>query len=273
MTAPLPGEDPPQAPAAAVGAALAATVRLAGGHARPGQRQRLVALALAVAAHAAVLYALVQEPADPMAGGGGQQPDAISVTIVNSTVLEARDVDRLLPPAPAAAAAVESSDGAAESTPAPQRSEQHKQEQEKAQDQPVPTEAIVMVPPEAQEQERKEASATAPGGETSRGDDAASTHRNAPAAASPGAVLEYARYVSQALAQAKPKGVGTYGTVQVKLRISPDGELASVEIGKSSGNKKLDDTVLAALQQVKLRTPPSGMTADQRWYQVNYYFR
>jgi TonB family protein len=275
MTAPLPGEKQSQAAAVVALVPLAASVRLASDHFRQGRWQRLVPLGLAVAAHLAVLYALAQEPPDLMAGGGGHQLDAISVTIVNSNVLESRDAgpDAL---APATLGAVEVNDGQTQSTPAPQQPEQKKAEvpQEQARDEPVTADATTLLPAETPKQERKETSAAPPaGGNTARGDSADTPVQSAPATASPGAVREYATYVSQALAKAKPKGVGTYGTVLVKLRISPDGELTSVEIGKSSGNKKLDETVLAAVQRVKLRSPPAGMTADQRWYQVNYYFR
>ncbi len=231
-------------------------------------------LGLALAAHLAVLYALAQEPFDLMAGGGGHQLDAISVTIVNSNVLELRDTQRLDALAPATLGDVEVNDGQTESTPAPQQPEQKKAEvpQEHPRDEPATADATTLLPAETPKQERKETSAAPPaGGNTARGDSADTPAQSAPATASPGAVREYASYVSQALAKAKPKGVGTYGTVLVKLRISPDGELTSVEIGKSSGNKRLDETVLAAVQRVKLRTPPPGMTADQRWYQVNYY--
>lgn len=233
-------------------------------------------LGLAVAAHLAVLYTLAQEPVDLMAGGGGHQLDAISVTIVNSNVLESRVAHRLDALAPATLGTVEVNDGQTESTPAPQEPEQKKTEvlQEHARDEPATAEATALLPPETAKQERKETAAAPPvGGNTARGNSADTPAQSAPATASPGAAREYASYVSQALAKAKPKGVGTYGTVQVKLRISPDGELTSVEIGKSSGSKKLDETVLAAVQRVKLRSPPPGMTADQRWYQVRYYFR
>ena len=51
---------------------------------------RAAALLVAVVAHLVVLYTLMRAPDDPLAGGGGQQIDAISVTIVSSKVLEAR---------------------------------------------------------------------------------------------------------------------------------------------------------------------------------------
>jgi hypothetical protein len=64
------------------------------------------------------------------------------------------------------------------------------------------------------------------------------------AAASSGAAREYARNVAEALRKTRPKSVGGLGTVRVKFTIAEDGGVASVEIAKSSGNKRLDDTAL-----------------------------
>lgn len=210
------------------------------------------ALGLAVAAHAGLLYGLLREPADELAGGGGRL-EAVSVTIVNSTAFESRDVDPVAPPAPAAAEAVEVKDGA----------------------------AIAEVSKEAEKDPRKEAKedrkeASTPstiGGLAALGDAASPVKQSAPAAASPGAVREYARYVAQALAKARPKGVGGHGTVKVKLAISPGGSLATVEIARSSGNKRVDDTALTAVQRALLPVPPPGMTEAQLTYEVPYHFR
>ena len=238
-----------------------------------------------MAAHAGLLYGLLREPADELAGGGGRL-EAISVTIVNSTAFESRDVDPVAPPAPAAAEAVEVKDGAAEAAPAmlqPKQAErQEKQaEQARAMDQLAPIAAIVEVPKEAEKEPQKEAKedrkeASTPstiGGLAARGDAASPVKQSAPAAASPGAVREYARYVAQALAKARPKGVGGHGTVKVKLAISPGGSLATVEIARSSGNKRLDDMALTAVQRALLPVPPPGMTEAQLTYEVPYHFR
>ncbi|NJO23853.1 MAG: energy transducer TonB, partial [Sphingomonadales bacterium] len=93
------------------------------------------------------------------------------------------------------------------------------------------------------------------------------------AAASAGALREYARYVTQALAKAKPKGIGAAGTVKVKLAIAPRGGLASVEIVRSSGNRRLDAMVIVAVQHAALPTPPPGLTPAQLTYEVPYHFR
>ena len=135
--------------------------------------------------------------------------------------------------------------------------------------------AAVRVPPDKKREEQQEASTAAPaGGVTVRGEEpAAQQPQSAPAAASPGAVQDYARYVSQALAKSRPRGLGELGTVQVRLVILPSGGLASVEIAKSSGNRRLDDMAVTAVGQARLPPPPPGMTASQRTYEVPYHFR
>src|SRR5262245_41609781 len=71
--------------------ALAAPVRLRLGAATADNRLPLAALVLAVMAHAAILYVLAREPDEAMLGAGGHEIDAISVTLVDSKVLESRD--------------------------------------------------------------------------------------------------------------------------------------------------------------------------------------
>jgi periplasmic protein TonB len=75
------------------------------------------------------------------------------------------------------------------------------------------------------------------------------------------------------LRKTKPKAVGEFGTVRVKFTITADGGVVSAEIAKSSGNKKLDNLALEAVQRTKFRTPPAGMTSTQLFYELPYYFR
>jgi protein TonB len=63
------------------------------------------------------------------------------------------------------------------------------------------------------------------------------------------------------------------GTVTIKLVISPSGGLASAEIVRSSGNRRLDDIALASVHKAALRAPPSGMTLTELTYEVPYHFR
>ena len=242
---------------------------------------RAVALGLALMAHAAVLYALAREPDDFMAGGGGQQIDTISVTIVSSKVLESRELDRSQPSVAAAASSVETTDGAPDSAPAAateQRQEKKEKEEpredKKPREEPVPAaEAIFEAPRETQPQRKQASAAPAAGGSAARGDAATPAKASGPAAASAGAVREYARYVSLALSKTKPRGAGGLGTVRIKFVISADGSLASTDIAKSSGSTKLDTTALEAVRHAKFPVPPSGMTLTQLTYEVPYYFR
>jgi len=239
---------------------------------------RTVALGLALLAHAAVLYALAREPDD--AGGGGQQFDAISVMIVNSNLLESREVDRSQPSAPAGSDMVDATEGApvSEAKIAAERREEKKakeepQEEKRPQEEPIRTaQAIFEVPRQAEPQRKQEAAAPA-GAVAARSDTPNKAEAKAPAAASAGAVREYSRNVVQALRKTKPKSLGGLGTVRVKFRIAADGGVAFAEIAKSSGNKRLDDIALDAVQRTKFTTPPAGMTNVQLFYELPYYFR
>jgi protein TonB len=241
-----------------------------------------VALGVALAAHASVIYLLAREPDDHMAGGGGQQIDAISVTIVSSTVLESREVDRPQPSPPAAAASVDMSDGAPDSAPAPaakqreEKKEEQEEKKEKPKEEPVrAVEAITEVPQEQQHQRKQESAAPAAGGAAVRSDTPvdAEVKASAPAAASPGAVRDYARYVALALSKTKPKGVGGLGTARVKFVIAADGGIASLEVAKSSGSAKLDSSALESVRRTRFPLPPAGMTLTQLTYEVPYHFR
>jgi periplasmic protein TonB len=235
-----------------------------------------VPLVLAVAAHTALLVAIARGPNDGTVGGGGQQLDAISVTLVNSGALEAREPNVAQPPSPAAPAPVETEDGSAKREAALPREKKEATEEKQSPPEPVQATAPVPLPPEKLEQDRQE-EARAPaaaGGIAVRGDaPTALAPQSAPAAASPGAVREYARYVSQALAKGKPRGFGALGTVRVRLVISPRGGLASVGIVKSSGNRRLDEIAIAAVKHTALPPPPQGMTSAQLTYEVPYHFR
>jgi protein TonB len=192
--------------------------------------------------------------------------------MVSSGAFEARQ-DVSAPPAPAAADAVEVKEGTVESKRSPQQPEQkEKREPEKPVPPEVPLAPSVVKPQE--EKERKEASTSADaGGAAARGEAPRTERQSAPAAASPGAVREYDGYVQTALSRAKPKRSPAYGTVKVKFRISPDGEIVSIEVTKSSGNKKLDDEAIATVRRARFPRPPRGMTDTQRWYEFPVNFR
>jgi protein TonB len=280
-------EPPPAAPAEEAARAaqepLAAPVALAAPKPRPSARLRLAAFLVALAAHLAVLYALTLGAPSPMAGGQGRLLDAVDVGMVDATALEARPEVRA-PPAPATPdAAVEAKEGTVESKPAPEQPEQkeEKREPEKPRDEPVPSQPLdapsVLKPPEKreeQEKERKKASTAADaGGAAARGDAAQKERQTAPAAASPGAVREYDGYVQAALIRARPKRGFGRGTVRVKFQLSPEGAVASVEVSRSSGNKRLDDEAVATVRRARFPRPPPGTSDIQRFYEFPIFFR
>ena len=239
---------------------------------RAGRLLHVVAFAIAAAAHGALLYALARAPADDLAGGGGQQIDAISINLVSSNVLESREAERT-ETAPPAAASVESSDGAPESAPAPTAEAQERKE--KFIEDVLPVEALTEIPKQEEPEKKRASAAKAEGGAAIRSDEptAAEAHARAPAAASAGAVREYARYVALALSKTKPKSSGGLGTARVKFAIADDGAVAAAEITTSSGHKKLDDSALAAVRRTRFPTPPAGMTPIQLTFEVPYRFR
>jgi protein TonB len=263
---------------------LAAPVELAIPKARSFARLRLAAFLGALAAHLAVLYALTREAPSPMAGALGRLLDAVDISMINATALEARP-DVRAPPASATPDAVETKEGSAESEPAPRQRErkEEKREPETLREEPVPiqpVEAPTVVQPlqerekQQKEQERRETSIAADaGGAAARGDDLEKEKQAASAAASPGAVREYDGYVQTALTRARPKRGFGRGTVKVKFQLSPEGAVASVEISKSSGNKRLDDEAVATVRRAKFPRPPSGTTDIQRFYEFPIYFR
>jgi TonB family protein len=225
---------------------------------------------IALAAHSALLSPWIWHDSDALAGAGGQQLDVISVVMVNPGVLESREINRTLPVSPASAAPVEINEGA----PAAEQSQAKKDapEPEKQPPREVQTaDAILEVKPETPKQEKQQS--TTEGGAAARGDAVAQTKPSGPAAASAGAVREYARWVAQALAKRKPRGIGARGTVKIKFIIAETGRLSSIEVSKSSGDKRLDQMALHAVQQAVFPVPPRGMTVAQLTYEVPYQFR
>ena len=227
-----------------------------------------------------MLYWVAREPPETTAGGYGRLLDAVNISMVDSKAFEARP-DVNAPPALAAHDAVQAKEGTVESKASPPQQPEQKEEKaepEKAPPEPLPPEIVeapsVVNPPQKQDKERKEASTPADlGGAAARGDALRAESQSAPAAASPGAVREYERYVIQALAKVKLKrGLGI-GTVRVSLMISPDGEIAFLEIIKSSGNSRQDEEALAAVRRARFPRPPPALTDEQRWFQFPVNFR
>ena len=237
-------------------------------------RLRLIALAVALTAHAALLYALMTPAADTLAGGGGQQFDAISVTVISSAALESLQADLAQPPAPIAAGNLETNEGAAESPPEAQQEEPKEEalQEEKSPPEPPQTAAIIPTPREEQKQE-------------SQGDGTARRRRHLarrctchrePARSRSGerrrpARVRELRRAGARQGQAERRRHVRHG--QDQLVIAPAGGLAAVQIAKTSGNKKLDAMAIAAVQHAALPAPPAGFTPAQLTYEIPYHFR
>ena len=230
-----------------------------------------VSLLASVAAHAALLVLLLRGDVDTSAGAAGQELDVISVTLISPGALELREqeVTKVITPAPAET--VELNDGSSDVDRKDAKRED--QNTEKApQEKPPPADAALEPRPEKRKQPEEQTS-TAAGGAASRGDSVTERKSSAPAAASVGAIREYARSVHQALGKTKPKGLGTRGTVKVKFTIASTGRLSSLEIAKSSGNNMLDRNALDAVRRALFPVPPAGMSPAHLTYEIPYQFR
>jgi len=271
--APAAGSLPLEAP-------LAGVAGLARASARPWLGLWAGSWGLALLAHAAVLLMLARAPADLMAGGAGHTLDAISITLVSSGVLEALEVDKVEPDARAAVAAVEATSGVPEATPAAGAAPRETPKQERVESEqprletPKVADAVVAMPPSAEPERAPEARAAAAGGADVHGDAVLAAPVRAQAAASAGALREYARYVSQALARTRPKGAGgERGTVRIKFAIGAGGGLAVAEVASSSGRQDLDHRALEAVRRAAFPPPPPGLSLAQLTYVVPYHFR
>jgi protein TonB len=206
---------------------------------------------------------------DSLAGAGGQQLDVISVVMVSPGVLESREPDRTPPIAPASAAPVDTS----ESAPTPQQRQAPKPDpQHSPPEQTRTADAILEMKPEPIKHPEEQSNS----GEASvaaRGDAAVAENVSASVAASAGAVREYARRVAQALRKKKPKGIDARGTVKIRFIVTETGRPISVEIVKSSGDRRLDRKALDAVREAIFPPPPDGMTVTQLTYEVPYQFR
>jgi len=222
----------------------------------------------AVAAHAALILPWIWRDSDALAGAAGQQLDVISVVMAEPGVLESREVDRTLPVAPASAAPVELKEG----TSTTEQQETKKAEPEKKPEEVQTADAILEVKPETPKQ-TEDRKSNVEGGEAARGDATVERKASAPVAASAGVAREYARLVARVLATKKPKGIGARGTVNIKFTIAETGRLSSTEVSKSSGDKRLDQKALDAVQQAVFPVPPPGMSILQLTYEIPYQFR
>jgi protein TonB len=249
-----------------------------------------IGFALAIITHAAVLVAIaIVGPPEP-SGGGGQWLKAISVEIVMTQVIEARDASRL-ETASAASGPVAAEDGD-RSEPAQAAREQPRlarPEQPQRIETATPDARVAMVeevtplkaeperPTIVRAEEAEEQKTPSPETRSQGGVAALTVQGDAPAtaraSASPGAIQKYAMQVRTALARNKPDGRGTRGTVTIVFGISESGKVRFTRLSNSSGNSVLDKAALAAVLRTSFPIPPQGMTEAELTYAIPFHFK
>lgn len=111
------------------------------------------------------------------------------------------------------------------------------------------------------------------GSQASAGESSAET-RAAQKSASRGAGLSYRNQVMSHLAGHRPSSSAVAGTVKVAFTLSPSGHVASAHISLSSGKPDLDRRALSAVRGASpFPTPPAGLSASQRSFNMPFFFR
>jgi len=219
---------------------------------RGDDRRLLVAcVTAALLMHALVLSLMLPHAAPELpSGSGGQYLEAIEVTIVRSAVIESREKK------PDAEAAGANSDIQLKAGDASRAR--------------PPEEAVEDA--EALLQQKQTRAPASTGGETAR---AAEDRGRAagPAAASPGAIAQYAAKVREALARNKPNGHGRRGTATVQFSLSASGKVVAADVANSSGVAALDRSAIEAVRATSFPTPPAGMSERQLRYVVPFNFK
>ena len=277
----------------------------AGEPAQQNRRGKLAARGtfLSFCVHLTVIACLVwQMPSQDM-GSGGAELDAVSVDVIDAAALESVEAQQVTASAGAAqpmestigeANPVEQSevvatrtaepprekpadmlpppeppsDAMAELLPAAREEPQPRdmpKEETKPQDRPAPYAVIDMV-------RQEEQAALSAGGAASRAQEESSESEGA-AGASSGQADRYAMRVRLALGKAHPRHTGTHGRVQVSFRLTEGGDVQFADVLRSSGDERLDQSVLMAVRATRFPAPPPGMTERQRTYIVPFDFR
>lgn len=238
-----------------------------------------MSLAVALAAHAFLLFALLPSSSDAL-GDDVTQLEAIAVSIVSSVPVSVGAQDAATAPAPNEAVE-EKPETAAE----PERSEPPREVASLtmppepsppppdaitlpiAQPDPPPPESPKEQPPEEKAEERKpEPQPTA----------VAALPTPPPQAAAPanaGVLREYAKRVATTLAKSKPRGAGLVGTVKLRFIVDETGRPTDVSVVVPSGTRSLDEVAMQTLSRSEFPPPPSGLTLTQRTFEVPYQFR
>jgi protein TonB len=83
---------------------------------------------------------------------------------------------------------------------------------------------------------------------------------------------DFGRAVVRALRQTMPPPQGTYGVVAVRLILTENGDLASVDVIEKSGTN-LDQNVAFAIKQTYFPLPPYKATLVDRTFYIRYIYR
>ncbi|MFL4968268.1 MAG: cell envelope integrity protein TolA [Xanthobacteraceae bacterium] len=248
--------------------------------------RRWIGIVVASALHAGALIALVLAGPPEPSGGGGQWLDAISVEIVVTPVIAARDAQNEVAAAANAPVAPDEGDPSkpdvnrqetANSTPDHPTLDPERPNTERtlAEEVPLPQPDSPLTERTPQQQAEPKPRASEPsnrGGVTALGAERES-HMRARASASPGAIQRYAMQVRAALARNKPDGHGRRGTAVITFAISPNGKLSFARVSTPSGSAGLDQAALSAVQRTSFPPPPDHMTDSQLTYAVPFHFK
>jgi len=250
----------------------AAALAAWGAHGRPDRAFR-IALAGAVALHAALLLALIGSAPRHMGEPDGSR-DAISVDIVDAAELAARAAPPPAAGAPRPPAAQRRRENAAAPPGQAPAAEPPAALEAPGQRPPRETggapgsaidESLLTLPP------RPPLHLTVPDAAMAAGRSAAVTRP--PGVTRSGENDEFGRGVIRALRQTMPYPADTIGRVTVRLLLSDTGDLADLRLVSGSGNPALDQSVLFAVRQASFPIPPAGSPLRDRTFLVTYVYR
>src|SRR4051794_1900319 len=83
---------------------------------------------------------------------------------------------------------------------------------------------------------------------------------------------EFGRRVIRALRQTMPSLSGTLGRATIRFLLSERGNIAELQLVRSSGNAELDRSVVFASKQSSFPIPPTGSTVSDRTFLVTYIY-
>lgn len=82
----------------------------------------------------------------------------------------------------------------------------------------------------------------------------------------------YARAVLKAFQQTMPKLTGVVCRITLRLKITEDGKLSSVELTKKSADEALNQLMVSAAKRASPPLPPFGLTEADRTFTMTYVY-